>query len=261
MIPTPQTIEFAEFMLLTGFRKGSDHIWNALAEQDPFQSKMGLGAGAYISEDYSQAEKCFKDALELAPDNYEAELALGYTLLELGSLDEALARFEKAAIHHPAKRSTLGARGRAHARKGEFEIAHQLLGQAALLEEHNYDVWIDYARCCGAIYDANGMVEAYNAALKCDPERIEAYLELSHLQIMNDDFESASRVFTLGWRDHNIREPLLYIRAAQVEEYLGDHELALFLIQEAAPLIQTDDPQFNWTVLWNEVFETVKPES
>lgn len=260
MISSQKTIEFAELMLLTGFRKGSDYIWMSLAEDDPFQSSMGLGAGAYMSEDYSPAKKHFKNALERSPDNYEATLALGYTLLELGTIDEALTLFEKAAIHHPSKRSSLAARGRAHARKGDFELAHQLLGQAALLEEHNYDAWIDFARCCGAIYDANGMVEAYNAALKCDPERIEAYLELSHLQIMNDDFESASRVFTLGWRDHNIREPLFFIRAAQVEEYLGDHELALYLIQEAAPLIQTDDPQFNWTVLWNEVFDTVKPE-
>ena len=254
---TPEEKErysLAAFMLIAGYHKGAAHFWASIAQDKPLESHLGLGAVAFRSEDYSTAEDHFLAVLKADPDHYEARLALGYTYLEAGLHQEALDHFDIAAMDHPDRSSTFGARARAFSRMGDFQAAQPLFSKAVALEPLNYDLWLDYARCCGALKDANALVSAYNKALECDPRRPEAYLELSHVQILNGDFEMASRLFTLAWRDYHIRDPLLLIRAAQVEEKLGDHKLALFLIQEAAPHVQTEDPSFDWRTLWNEIF-------
>ena len=82
---TPEDKErysLAAFMLLAGYHKGAAHFWSSIAQDNPIDSHLGLGAVAYRSQDYSTAEDHFLAVLKIDPDHYEARLGLGYTYLE-----------------------------------------------------------------------------------------------------------------------------------------------------------------------------------
>lgn len=79
----------------------------ALAQQAHAASLQGLAAAAQGRLD--DAERYFREAVELAPDNYDYHRNLGLLLYRQGRLDEAEAEFEAALEADPARAPVSGA--------------------------------------------------------------------------------------------------------------------------------------------------------
>ncbi|MDD5276903.1 MAG: sulfotransferase [Methylovulum sp.] len=58
-------------------------------------------AGAISDIDECQAERHYREALELVPDYVAARLGIGYLLLQWGRIDEAIGQFEAVTARHP----------------------------------------------------------------------------------------------------------------------------------------------------------------
>lgn len=73
------------------------------SETEPIlaQAYFGLGAIAYEREEYEEAKEAFTLALEDSGDYFDAHLALGKTLFQLGEYDEAIETLEQAQLIAP----------------------------------------------------------------------------------------------------------------------------------------------------------------
>ena len=89
-----------------------------------------LGWAYFNKKDYDKAEHYLKEALDLKPDFFIAQLNLGRTYLATGRLHEALSLFEKAAEASPRNPVLLLALGQTYRLLGDYNNARLALKAA-----------------------------------------------------------------------------------------------------------------------------------
>lgn len=76
---------------------GMDHGASMSADLDQFTKVTNQGHSAAWDQQWDQASRFYRQALELSPDNPKALMSLGLALFELKSYDEALTCYQNAA--------------------------------------------------------------------------------------------------------------------------------------------------------------------
>lgn len=86
-----------------------------------------VGKVLYYSRRYSEAAERHRATLELDQDFQKAHMDLGYALIELGQIDEALAEFDRSVGISTHDRDVQAARAYARARQGKAAAVQTLL--------------------------------------------------------------------------------------------------------------------------------------
>jgi len=101
----------------------------------PHYPLANLGWAYYNKGEYGKARKYLKEALELQPDFFVAQLNLGRTDLATGQVHNALAMFESAAQLNPKDPALLLELGRTYRLLGDYNNARIALKGAIELTE------------------------------------------------------------------------------------------------------------------------------
>jgi type IV pilus biogenesis/stability protein PilW len=89
----------------------------------PHYPLANLGWAYYNKHDYDKARKYLKEALELKPDFFVAQLNLGRTYLATGRLHAALSQFEASAKNNPKDPTLLLELGKTYRLLGDYNSA------------------------------------------------------------------------------------------------------------------------------------------
>lgn len=141
----------------------------ASSAKSPFTSKVlstalfWLGRVAFAKEDYTQAQKCFHEAIRLNDTSLAAKVGLGQAQLARNLTEEAMITFELILKNHPKCLEANYILGMVHAKSS----SRQKKEQATLLLER-------YVRLCQADPDRK------------EPVEVSAYLTLSTLYESRD---------------------------------------------------------------------------
>ena len=90
--------------------------------------RVSLGLRSYFAHRYAQARDELRDSFELDAGSATARLFLGLTLVEMGSVDEAVPELE-TALQVARSPEMIAALGYAFARAGHIDRARQALGE------------------------------------------------------------------------------------------------------------------------------------
>lgn len=96
----------------------------------------------YASEQqFDQAERSYRELLQLCPDDAYEHFNHGYVCDKLGKRTEAIAAFSEAVKRKPALDRAWYGMGMAHAALGQHELAAKALEEAARLQPMNTHAW------------------------------------------------------------------------------------------------------------------------
>ena len=97
-----------------------------------------LGTMAYQSQQYPQAESCFRRGLEADPNAFEPLVNLGGVLLNLGNFEEALKYNSEAVRHRPEDALAQSQLGMSYALLNRLEAAEEHLLLAIRIDAHHF---------------------------------------------------------------------------------------------------------------------------
>ena len=124
-----------------------------------------LMAGDYVDE----AERCFRNAQTLAPDDFRWSYYLGHLLRSSGRLTEAVGHFERALELRPDDLAALTWLGQVHIDAGRPEAAEPHLARARALHPDTPAVLFQLGRAAAARRDYARAVALLEDALRLEP--------------------------------------------------------------------------------------------
>jgi tetratricopeptide (TPR) repeat protein len=162
----------------------------ALAPKD-LDSWLMLGRLQKVAQNSTEAEKAYKQALSVDPDNEDALTGLALVYSDLGQTQQAAEILKKMADKNPSQRS-LQALAAAYEQMRQYGPAADALQKALALNPPNAT---DVQRALGQdLVFAGRYAEAlktYQALVAQDPTDAQSYLRLSQIYIQQHDFEKA----------------------------------------------------------------------
>ena len=124
-----------------------------------------LMAGDYLDE----AERCFRNARVLAPDDFRWSYYLGHLARSMGRVTESVEHFEQALRLRPDDLATLTWLGQVHIDAGRPEGAEPHLARARALHPDTPAVLFQLGRAAAARRDYAGAVALLEDALRLAP--------------------------------------------------------------------------------------------
>ncbi len=124
-----------------------------------------LMAGEYLDE----AERCFRNAQALAPDDFPWPYYLGHVYRSTGRLSEAVDHFERALRLRPDDLAALTWLGQIHIDAGRPEAAEPLLTRARALHPDTPAVLFQLGRAAATTRDHASAAALLEDALRLDP--------------------------------------------------------------------------------------------
>ena len=124
-----------------------------------------LMAGEYLDE----AERCFRNANVLAPDDFRWPYYLGHVFRSTGRLTEAADQFERALRLRPDDLAALTWLGQVHVDAGRPEAAEPHLARARARHPDTPAVLFQLGRAAAARRDYASAVALFEDALRLDP--------------------------------------------------------------------------------------------
>ncbi len=124
-----------------------------------------LGEVALLTDDYQLAEKWLTEAVKSNPWNYDAQRALGLSLLRQKKYREARAALEEALRLSPRDFSIWSYLGEALAKCGEVDAAEQNFERILSISNGHLDAHIGLAELAIALGDETGDTENYERAI------------------------------------------------------------------------------------------------
>ena len=140
----------------------------------------GCGAGAvqscnkgmeyYNSHNYSEAEECFREAVNKKSDNTEYRIYLGMTQIELEDYEGAMETFDSALAIDADCRDAYRGKGIVYYKENDYANAIEQLKKAIDLSQNKYDdIHVDalkyYASSLLVTCDYANAADAYTALL------------------------------------------------------------------------------------------------
>ena len=123
-----------------------------------------------MAADYlDPAERCFRNAEALAPDDFRWPYYLGHLVRSTGRLTEAVAHFERALRLRPDDLAALTWLGQVFIDAGRPAAAEPLLTRARALHPDTPAVLFQLGRAAAARRDYAGAVALFEHALRLDP--------------------------------------------------------------------------------------------
>lgn len=147
------------------------------AAETPDATRRGARSEAYghlgrllmASEYLDQAERCFRNAQQLAPDNFRWPYYLGHLARSKGQLTSAVEHFERVLSLRPDDLAALTWLGEVYIDDGRPEAAVPVLARARSLHPDTAAVLFQLGRAAVAQQDYAGAVELLEDALRLNP--------------------------------------------------------------------------------------------
>ena len=176
---------------------GTDDAKKRLSESE---GRYKEGA-SFLETDQQRAFVAFQKAIDLNPDNFEAHYALGSIYFKRKQLAEAEREFRVATVLHPDDGEALNYLGRTLMLQGRRREAIEVLRKTTKLPLYaKPDVaFTDLGSVLESDGDLAGAIEAYRSALRTDPPNVPRpfiYLWLGQLYIKQGDVPKARGALT-----------------------------------------------------------------
>jgi DNA-binding winged helix-turn-helix (wHTH) protein/TolB-like protein/tetratricopeptide (TPR) repeat protein len=209
-------------------------------------------AAMWLDWDWQAAEKYLSRAVDLAPNNGEAQIYLAHLYSNLGRKPEALLHARRARELNPVSPIVGALEGLFLAHQGEPQEAIRRLEEVVSLEPQ---FWLGHHLLANALIDA----ERYEAALL---ESAEAK-RLSPMQTMTDAFmaialarlgrtgEARAVLDALSRAARSTYVPPTHL--ALIEAALGDHDQALAHLEEAVAVRDARLPLLKADPKWDDL--------
>jgi tetratricopeptide (TPR) repeat protein len=166
--------------------------YRIIAEKAPedVDNLVTLGRLEKFALNTTAAEKAYKKALEVEPENEEALTGLALVYSDMGNNELASQMLRKAAQKNPNLR-TLTALASAYEQMRDYKMAAATYGQALELNRENTDLKRAYAQ---ALYVAEDMAKSqtvFEEIVTEEPNDLLANLRLSQIHRQNRNFDKA----------------------------------------------------------------------
>jgi tetratricopeptide (TPR) repeat protein len=168
-----------------------------------------------------EAEACFRTALRMHSDFFEAWHELGRTLHEKGDFPDALAAFGQATGLNPQSYEVHHNSGRALYAAGQFEEALRRYDQSIELAPASADPWLNRGE---VLHDLNRMdlaLASYARAQALRPGFSEARANEALTRLITGDWDAGWQAFEARWSG----AAALQERHAQIPRWRGDASL------------------------------------
>lgn len=157
---------------------------------------VGLGYTRLAREEYAWARRAFEKALVLDPEDDDARVGLGETLMRFGRNDEAHALFNRV-LSGPSGEDPelLLAMGRALYREGRFEEARSYFATGVDADPEDAEVTAALGFTLHRLGRDQEAVRSLRDALALNPDHMEARIYLAHILYDAGDWAGALAEF------------------------------------------------------------------
>lgn len=166
---------------------------------------------------YKEAVRDFETAVQLAPDNADANRLLGLSLAKLGDLDRAAQYSEDAARLKP-NYAVYYILGLIYANQAKYDKAETAYVKAIEQNPKSYEAWHQLGKVHATTLAFDKAIEAYNKAVSLNPKFPDAYQGLASAKYWSSDLTGAlqqvDELNKLGFKD----------KAAELDRWLQDKE-------------------------------------
>jgi len=170
--------------------------YQKISELDPkdTESLVMLGRLQKVAQNSVDAEKAYKKALEIEPENEDALTGLAMVFADRGENSQAADILKKLAEKNPSQKS-LRALGAAYEQMKEFALAAQSLRRALELNPPDADdLKREIAQDLMFAKDYDGALKMYQELVEGEPNDAGSYLRMSQVYREKHDFENARKM-------------------------------------------------------------------
>jgi tetratricopeptide (TPR) repeat protein len=184
--------------------------YRTIVEQDPkdLDAWLVLGRLYKIAQNSAEAEKVYKKALELDPDNEYALSGLVLVYSDLGDNKKAVEMSRRLAEQNPNPR-TLRALAKAYEEMDDYVGAVQTLRRILALNPHDVEIGNNLAEDLLHTNDLDGALKLYSELAEADPKDPGPQLRLSQIYRQKRDYakarEAENRALAIDPDDLDIR--------------------------------------------------------
>jgi Flp pilus assembly protein TadD len=181
--------------------------------------KDHLASGSKFAQEkkYQEAAREFRTAVQIAPDNPEANLLLGLTLANTKELDEAVQYSSKAVQLKPSYAGFYNL-GLIYANQEKFDKAVEAFEKAVGLSPRSYQAWHQLGKVYATDLKFEKAIEAYGKVIELNPKFADAYQGMGSAYYWNNDKASADAQVA------RLRELKYQAKADQLERWIKDKE-------------------------------------
>lgn len=149
-----------------------DNLWLASARTSPSSSQNHNNLGDYYGRhgDLVNAEKEFKQAIELKPNYADAYHNLGNVYRDLGRFDDAIAQYEKALSFYPGLWQSYQNIAVIYYERGEYEKAKEYIEKGVAIDSQNPNLRLIQGFIYVKTNELEKAKELLLQILKLDPE-------------------------------------------------------------------------------------------
>ncbi len=189
---------------------------------------------SYLAQGYvSRAKQKFVHALELQPKLPEAHSAIAYFYETVGDLDEAEKHHNSAVTFGTGKGRFYNNYGTFLCRQKRFKEADRAFNNA--LKDKQYiktaEVYENAGLCALQHADNSKAYEYLKSAVKHDPNRTNACLELANIELQRENPKSAIYYLKLFKQNGQASAKSLYLSVRSHQQLQQEDELASALLQ------------------------------
>jgi tetratricopeptide (TPR) repeat protein len=178
---------------------------------------MLSGSKHIEAKSYKEAAKDFETAVQLAPDNADANRLLGLSLAKLGDLDRAAQYSEKSASLKP-NYAVYYILGLIYANQSKYDKAESAYTKALELNPRSYEAWHQLGKVYATTLAFDKAIEAYGSAVSLNSKFPDGYQGLASAKYWSGDLSGAlqqvDELNRLGFKD----------KAQELERWLKDKE-------------------------------------
>ncbi|MDN3920131.1 XrtA/PEP-CTERM system TPR-repeat protein PrsT [Roseateles violae] len=214
------------------------------------QALLMLASTQMAQGRHAKATALMQEALR-AKDDPRFRTALGLSLMRSGQASGAIAELEKAFKTDPRQPYTGLALVDVYLRSGQTAKAQGIADALVKINPGNASVLVVQGLAKTRARDYAGARLAYEAALRLDPQQLEARLGLARVDILSRDFESARKRLNAVLKDNDSNIDARY-EMAVLHEVWGSDEEALKWLEAAVEASGANETRANFAlVAWH----------
>jgi len=184
--------------------------YQKISEKDPedTESWLMLGRLQKVAQNSIEAEKAYKKALDLDPDNDDALTGLAMVYADLGNTKEAADLLRRAADKNPNPRS-LTALAQAYEQMKDYALAAETLHRALDQSDGNVELKHAYAEDLVRSDQLDAALKVFQELAAADPKDAQSQLRISQIYRQKRDYakaqEAADKAKAIDGNDIEIR--------------------------------------------------------
>jgi len=155
------------------------------------------GIEALDEEDYDNAVRSFKKAIELDPANLEFQYYLGITYARMDRNKEALEIFESIVEREPVRfLKAFFDIAALYSKQKMYQQALEALGHAEEIDPKNARVFLEKGYAYNALKEYEQAIDSFNRARELDPKLTQtAYYNIGATSLAAEKFDRAADMF------------------------------------------------------------------